>query len=123
MSKRSIFVTAAVALVAIVLAGLGVADAGKRSKKPRRIEVTVTEDGFTPEKIAVKKGEPVLFVFTRKTDRTCAKEVIIYLGDDQKIEKKLPLDQPVEIAATFARSGELGYSCAMGHIAGVIQVE
>lgn len=41
-------------------------------KKPRRIEVSVTEKGFEPDQITVKKGEPLLLVFTRKTETAAA---------------------------------------------------
>lgn len=110
-------------LLAVVLGG-GVAHAhGKKKPPPRRIDITVTADGFTPKAIRVKKGEEVVLVFKRTTDSTCAKEVIVYLDDGKKIEKKLPLNVSVAIVVTFAKTGELGYTCAMQHKAGVIRVE
>jgi plastocyanin domain-containing protein len=90
---------------------------------PRKIEVGVTEKGFGPDKIKVKKGEAVTLAFTRRTDKTCAKQVIVQLGDGQKLEKKLPLNETVEIEATFSKAGELRYACSMDMITGVILVE
>jgi plastocyanin domain-containing protein len=90
---------------------------------PRRIEITVTPKGFEPSKLVVAKAQPVTLVFTRKTDRTCAKRVVVQLGDGKKIAKELPLDTPVEIAATFAKTGELTYACGMDMISGVITVQ
>jgi plastocyanin domain-containing protein len=88
-----------------------------------KLEITVTEKGFEPDKLRVKAGEPVKLAFTRKTDKTCATEVVLQLGDGQKVEKKLPLGETVEIDATFAKAGELRYACAMDMIAGVVTVE
>jgi plastocyanin domain-containing protein len=103
-------------LVAALLLGGGVAAAGK----VRQIDMTVTSDGFQPAEVKVKKGEKVRLVITRKTNRTCAKQVVIKpLG----IEKALPLDQPVTVEITPTRAGQLRYACSMDHIAGVILVE
>lgn len=90
--------------------------------KPGAIEITVTENGFVPEGVTVKKGEPVTLGFTRKTDKTCAKEVILQVGTE-KIEKALPLDERVEIAVTFPDSGKLRYACGMDMISGTITVQ
>jgi len=53
-----------------------------------RVAISVTDKGFEPENVSVPSGKPVTLVFTRKTDGTCAKEVVIPF-DGQKIEKKL----------------------------------
>ena len=62
---------------------------------PRRIDINVTTKGFEPRSIKVKKGEDILLVFTRVTDDTCAKEVIVYLENDRKIRRALPLRKPL----------------------------
>jgi plastocyanin domain-containing protein len=116
------------ATLIIVLMGLGVTvsvtgRARGDGQKPPRIEISVTEKGFEPEKITVKKGQPLRLVFTRKTEKTCAKEVVVRVSDEQKIEQKLPLDTPVEIPVTFPKSGELAYGCGMNMITGVITVQ
>ena len=85
------------------------------------IQMTVTESGFEPDRIKVKKGELVKLVITRKTDATCAKDIVI---DEHKINVKLPLNQAVTVTFTPSKSGELKYGCAMGKmISGVIVVE
>lgn len=87
------------------------------------IEISVTEAGFQPDKISVAKGEPVVLVFTRTTDKTCAKEVVVQTSDKDKVEKQLPLNQPVEVSVTFPTSGELKYACGMNMFSGVISVQ
>lgn len=90
---------------------------------PKRVEISVTSKGFEPGKIVVPASQPITLVFTRKTDRTCAKRVVIQLGDGQKVEKDLPLDTVVEAPVTFAKMGELAYACSMDMITGVILVQ
>ena len=114
---------AARAIVLLGLVSLGTAVAAHEQKKPatpRRIAISVTEKGFEPNGITVKKGETVVLVFTRKTEHTCAKEVIVYLEGDKQVQQPLPLDTPVEITATFSKAGELGYACKMRMHAGAI---
>jgi plastocyanin domain-containing protein len=89
----------------------------------QRLEIAVTENGFEPDKLSVHKDEPVTLVFTRKTDVTCAKQVIFDPGDGKKINKELPLNKPIEIAVTFPKSGDVRYACDMNMIAGVITVQ
>ena len=87
-----------------------------------RVAINVTEDGFTPGDVHVPQGKPVTLVFERKTDATCAKEVVLEVGD-QKIQKELPLNQPVEVAVTFPKAGKLTYACGMDMLKGVILIE
>jgi len=88
-----------------------------------RFDIKVTDKGFEPDDVKVPAGKPVTLVFERKTDQTCAKEVILTLADGSKIEKKLPLDTPVEIATTFPTGGKLGYACGMDMLKGTITVQ
>jgi plastocyanin domain-containing protein len=85
----------------------------------RVVEMQVTGEGFVPSRIKVKKGEKVRLLITRKTDRTCATEIVI---KDQGINTPLPLDKQVTVELTAKSSGEIKYACGMGHITGVIFV-
>jgi plastocyanin domain-containing protein len=86
----------------------------------RTVDLAVTSKGFEPDKIEVKKGEPLHLVVTRKTDATCATELVI---QDQGIRKDLPLNKPVAIDFTPQKSGEIRYACGMGMIGGVLVVQ
>ncbi|NMO14714.1 copper transporter [Pyxidicoccus fallax] len=93
----------------------------KRENGVRVVELAVTEKGYEPSPVNLKKGEPVKLVVTRKTDHTCATEVVM---DGYDINTPLPLNQPVEIAFTPKESGKLVYGCAMGKmISGVFMVD
>lgn len=88
---------------------------------PRVITMEVTGDGFVPANITVKAGEPVKFVVTRKTDETCALDLLIE-GTD--IKAPLPLNQPVEVAWTPTKAGKVKFGCAMDMmIGGMLVVE
>ena len=78
---------------------------------PRVIPMSVTQRGFEPSEVRVKKGEPLLLVVTRKTSETCATELLIQ-GTD--INVPLPLDKPVEVRWAPQKSGRVKYGCAMG---------
>jgi plastocyanin domain-containing protein len=85
-----------------------------------RVEVTVTEKGFEPEKIPARAGQPITLAITRKFERTCATE-ILFEGQEGKTD--LPLNKTVEVTYTPKSSGNVKFGCAMGMmIAGVLEV-
>jgi plastocyanin domain-containing protein len=89
--------------------------------EPRLLELKVTEKGFEPDSVKVKKGEPLKLRVTRVTDQTCATQIIV---PDFEVNTELPLDKPVDIEFTPTKAGTLNYGCAMGMmIAGTIVVE
>jgi plastocyanin len=83
----------------------------------RTVNVAVTDNGFEPSKIKAKKGEKLRLVVTRKTDSTCAKEIVI---KDHGIHQPLPLDKAVTVELTPAKSGEIRYACGMDHVSGIV---
>ena len=109
--------------VVLVLGLLVAFAAPAHADKARRIDITVTNKGFEPGQVKVKKGEPLVLVFTRKVKRTCAKDVVIKVNDKKTITRELPLDTPVEIAVTFPKSGKLTYACSMDMISGIVLVQ
>ena len=68
-------------------------------------------------------NKPVTLVFTRKSDATCAKRVILTLDDGEKLERELPLDKPIELAVSFPRAGKLAYACSMDMVKGIVLVQ
>jgi plastocyanin domain-containing protein len=81
--------------------------------------VEVTDKGFEPSGLKLKAGVPAKVTFTRKTDATCAKEVVI---KEYNINRKLPLDEPVTVEFT-PRKGEFSFACGMNMIKGKLIVE
>jgi plastocyanin len=84
------------------------------------VELAVTSKGFEPGNVKVKAGQPVRLVITRKTDKTCATEIVVA---DLGINQPLPMDTPVTVEFTPSESGTLRYACAMDHISGLITIQ
>lgn len=85
-----------------------------------RVTVEVTDEGFVPKEIPAKAGQPITLVVTRKTDMTCAKQIVFA---DLGVEKELPMNQAVEVTVTPKKSGDLRFACGMDMIAGKLVVE
>lgn len=87
----------------------------------RRVEIKVTDDGYVPSPIKLKKDEPVVLAVTRTTDETCALDLVM---PQYAINKPLPLNEQVEIAFTPNKTGSLKYGCAMDQMmSGIFVVE
>jgi plastocyanin len=95
---------------------------GAAKKRTEKLEIAITENGFEPDKVTVMKGEPVELVFTRKTEQTCAMEVLLDTGS-KKIRKALPLNKAVTIKTKFTKTGELKYACKMNMFTGTVTVQ
>ncbi len=78
--------------------------------KAQSASIAVTENGFEPANVTLKAGAPARLTFTRKTDATCATEVIF---PDFNIKKALPLNQPVTVEFTPKKNGAIVFGCGM----------
>jgi plastocyanin domain-containing protein len=87
--------------------------------QPKEYAIKATDTGFEPAKINVPKDTPVRLTFTRTSKNTCATEVVI---PDQKITKKLPLNEPVAIDLTFKQAGDVAFMCGEKMFKGQIVV-
>lgn len=85
-----------------------------------RVTLEVTTAGFVPASVVVPAGKPVTLSVTRRTDKTCATELVMK-GHD--IDLKLPLDETVEVTFVPDEAGTLDYACAMDMIKGRIVVQ
>jgi plastocyanin domain-containing protein len=79
----------------------------------------LTEQGYQPVSIKLRRNVPARITFLRKVVSTCATEIQI---PEYGIRKPLPLDQPVVIEFTPTRSGEFIFSCGMGMLRGALVV-
>ncbi len=85
-----------------------------------RVTVEVTQEGFVPKEIPAKAGKPITLVVTRRTDLTCAKQIVFA---DLGVEKDLPMNEAVEVTVTPTKSGEIRFACGMDMIAGKLVVQ
>ncbi len=102
---------------------VGAARADAPTAKPTRFEIAITRAGFEPGTVTVPAKTPVTLVFTRKTEQTCTKSIVVDVDAGKTIERDLPLDKAVEIAVTFPKAGKLGYACSMHMNKGTIVVQ
>ena len=91
-----------------------------QEKKLQRADITVDAQGFTPATIGAQAGKPLELTFTRKSDDTCAKEVVV---PDYKIKVALPLNKPVKVKFTPRKSGNISFACGMDMVRGTVVVQ
>jgi plastocyanin domain-containing protein len=137
-SRKSIIITGALLIAAVTLSAAAFgrsqsccmakkSSGHERARTAEAIEqdgaqtatVEVTDNGFEPSSLKLKAGTPAKVTFVRKTDGTCAKEVVI---KEYNIERKLPLNEPVTVEFT-PRKGEFSFACGMNMIKGKLIVE
>jgi len=109
-------------LAAAAALGLGLiaAGCGGHAGAKDRVTVEVTQEGFVPKEIPAKAGQPITLVVTRKTDLTCAKQIVFA---DLGVEKELPLNEAVEVTVTPTKAGDLRFACGMDMVAGKLVVQ
>jgi plastocyanin domain-containing protein len=90
------------------------------SGEARVVLVTVDGAGFHPARIPARVGEPVTLVVTRTTDETCGTEIVV---PAMAIDRKLPLNEKVEITLTPKAKGEIAFACGMDMLKGTIVVD
>ncbi len=83
-------------------------------------KVLVTKDGFTPQEISYKKGEPLKLAFYRADSENCANEVVF---KDLNITKKLPVGEVVTVELPTDKTGAITFACGMNMFKGKIIVE
>jgi plastocyanin domain-containing protein len=77
----------------------------------KRIDIEASDKGFVPSSVTVTKGEATTLVFTRTSDDTCATAVVF---PELKIEKPLPLKQPVAVPVPVEEAKTYAFQCGMG---------
>jgi plastocyanin domain-containing protein len=95
-------------------------EAVKTTDAGTEVTLYVTSKGFVPANVHVPAGKPVTLKVTRKTERTCATELVMA---SHGINQPLPLDQTVSITFTPTEPGEIRYACGMDMISGTITVD
>jgi plastocyanin domain-containing protein len=99
-------------ILALMAAGCG-------GTKGAEIPVSVTENGFEPSRIEVEHDQPVTLLVTRKTDQTCATEIVV---PSRGITQSLPLNETVRVALGPLKTGEVAFACGMDMEKGTIAV-
>jgi plastocyanin len=84
------------------------------------IKITVSQEGYTPESVTVKAGQPVKLAFTRQDANNCGGEVVF---PKLNIRQKLPVGKTVLVELTPQEAGELTFACGMNMYRGKVIVQ
>jgi plastocyanin domain-containing protein len=94
--------------------------AAKPKPRIQRFTVKITERGFEPVSLTLRRGVQARITFLRTTDQTCAKEIVLR---DFGIRQDLPLNQPVVVTLTPKTKGEFSFTCGMNMMRGKLTVQ
>jgi plastocyanin domain-containing protein len=83
-------------------------------------KVLVGEKGYEPARVSLRAGTPAQVTFVRITDKTCGTEVVF---PSLNIKRALPLNEPVVIAFTPSKTGEISFVCGMNMLRGTVAVQ
>lgn len=83
------------------------------------VKITVTEDGFSPTNVVLRRGVQSRITFVRQVANTCATEIVV---QELGIRVALPLNEPVSVDVTPRSAGQYDYGCGTGAFHGTIMV-
>ncbi|MDQ3801437.1 MAG: cupredoxin domain-containing protein [Acidobacteriota bacterium] len=84
------------------------------------IKVAVSNEGFEPSTIPVKKGETVKLAFYRADAGNCGGEVVF---QKLNLTRKLPVGETVLVEIASTEAGEISFACGMDMMKGKILVQ
>jgi plastocyanin domain-containing protein len=109
-------------LIAVILCATTFALPLTARARPRiqKFTVKITERGFEPVSLTLRRGVQARITFLRTTEQTCAKEIVLR---DFGIKRDLPLNQPVVVTLTPKTKGEFSFTCGMNMMRGKLIVQ
>jgi hypothetical protein len=93
--------------------------AQKTEPASQAVSVTLTEKGYQPDSIRLRRDVPARLTFTRKVEQGCGTEIVF---PDYGIRRELPFNTPVVIEFTPGRKGEFKFACGMDMLRGKLIV-
>jgi plastocyanin domain-containing protein len=123
-SFRKIFAGAAAMLFLTTSLALPVnIHAQRRAKRKlpavQKLTVALTEKGYEPASLKLRRGMPAQVTFIRKVSATCGTQIVIAEYD---IKRALPLNEPVLVKFTPKKTGTFAFTCGMGMLRGSLIV-
>lgn len=88
---------------------------------PRIIKIEVTNSGYSPKQIEMKKGETIKLVVVRKTDSPCLKQIQFPTFGIKATD--LPKGKPVEFVLKSDKEGSFSFACGMNMMKGTVLVK
>jgi plastocyanin domain-containing protein len=85
----------------------------------QEIKVTV-KGGYSPDRIVIKKDQPVRLDFYRDETSSCSEQVVF---GDFGIARNLPAFKTTPVEFTPRKAGEFTFTCGMNMLRGKLIVE
>lgn len=79
----------------------------------------VVQGGYSPDRIEVKRGQPVRLLFRREESTACTEQVVF---GDFGVSAMLPQGQSVPVEFTPDKAGEFTFHCGMNMVRGQLIV-
>jgi cobalt-zinc-cadmium efflux system membrane fusion protein len=83
-------------------------------------KIAVTEKGYEPDRVTLRAAVPARLTVVRVTDKTCGTEIVF---PTLNIKRALPLNEPVVIEFTPAKTVDIAFACGMNMLKGVVVVQ
>ena len=119
MRNKLTTITICVAALAAMFLPLAARGVGKTGKV-QSATVTLTDKGYQPRSLKLRRGVPARVTFVRKIEETCGKAIAI---PEYNIRRDLPLNEPVVVEFTPNKTGEFKFTCGMGMLRGTLIVQ
>ncbi|MGH9347281.1 MAG: efflux RND transporter periplasmic adaptor subunit, partial [Vicinamibacterales bacterium] len=94
--------------------------AGRGRESVQTAKIMVNERGYEPATVTLRAGTPARLTFLRTADKTCGTEVVF---PSLNITRALPLNEPVVIELTPAKTGAIAFACGMNMLHGTVVVQ
>ncbi len=85
----------------------------------QRVTVALTERGYEPTNLKLRRRVPTQVTFIRKVSATCGTQIVI---PAYEIKRDLPLNVPVLVNFTPKKTGAFAFTCGMGMLRGALIV-
>lgn len=113
--KRFLLFNLALSLIFV----FGAVSADAKPKKIKTVRINISQAGYAPEVVPVRKGQAVRLVFYRSDANNCGEELVFpALG----IKREIPVRKPVSVTITPKKTGEIAFTCGMDMYRGKILV-
>ena len=86
---------------------------------PRRVDVTITDQGPQPRDIQVSGGEKLELVLTRASPNACRSDVLV---PEYGLRTPVPAGHPVALTLITQGRGQLHLSCPKEDVVGALDV-
>lgn len=105
--------------LALMLVFGAVSIVAAKQRKIKTVRINISQRGYAPAFVRVKRGQTVRLVFYRADHNNCGEELVF---PALNIKRDIPARKPVVVTLTPRRNGEISFACGMNMYRGKILV-